>query len=154
MLEMEDLQVAPDVGQDADDRTEWVERRKGHPPAPLRETTGNFCLPEDRVQVGRSEWNPPASWQWEYHGPPMHQAPGGATDPIVVTLLAGLAAEAVVPWAVIWLSDALVFNVPAWSLWLVFGVPAALTLLAVLIQWVLRVWPRQAVRAAIPTRQG
>jgi hypothetical protein len=69
-------------------------------------------------------------------------------------LLAGLAAGVVAPWAVIWLSDALVFDIPPWSLGLVFGVPAALTFLAVLIQWVLRAWSRQALRAGIAARHG
>ncbi|HEY1931704.1 MAG TPA: hypothetical protein VGG99_06825 [Acetobacteraceae bacterium] len=46
------------------------------------------------------------------------------------------------PWAIIWLSDALVFDVPAWSLWLIFGVPAALAFLAVLIEWTVQAWLR------------
>jgi hypothetical protein len=153
-LEMENLQVAPDVRQEAADRIGGSERRRRHPPAALRDTAGSSRQPEDRVQAGQSESNSAASGRRGRHGPRRSRARRGAADPIIVTLLAGLAAEVVGPWAVIWLSDALVFDIPAWSLGLVFGVPAALTILAVVIQRALRAWSRQAMRAAIPTWQG
>jgi hypothetical protein len=150
---MEDLQVAPGVRQDADDRTGRLDRHKRHLPTALRDTTRSDRQAEDRVQAGRSERNPAGSARRGRHGSHGHQAPRGAADPIIVTLLAGLAVEVVVPWAVIGLSDALVFDIPAWSLWLIFGVPGALTLLAVLIQLLLWTWSRQTLRAANPTRQ-
>jgi hypothetical protein len=148
---MIDLYVAPGVGHYADDRTEGAERRRRHSTAALG---GNGHHPENRVQAGRGEWAAPVYARRRRREPRLYQAPGGAANPIIVTLLAGLAAEVVSPWAVIWLSDALVFDIPPWSLWLVFGVPAVLTLFAVLIQWVLRTWSRQAARAAVPARQG
>jgi hypothetical protein len=52
--------------------------------------------------------------------------------PFIVVLCIGLTAEAVLPWSVIWLSDTFLFDIPGWSLWLIFGAPAALTVLAVL----------------------
>jgi hypothetical protein len=164
---MEDLQFAPGVRQDAGDRTEGPERRRRHAPAALREMARSGRQPEERAQAGRFEWYPAASGAERNqrkpavsgrrgrHGPRRgRDALRGAADPIIGTLLAGLAAVVVVPWAVIWLSDALVFDIPAWSLWLVFGVPVALTFLAVLIQWVVRAWSRQAMGAATPARQG
>jgi hypothetical protein len=100
-LEMEDLQVAPGVRQDADDRTGRLDRHKRHPPTALRDTTRSDRQAEDRVQAGRSERNPTGSARRGRHGSHGHQAPCGAADPIIVTLLAGLAVEVVVPWAVI-----------------------------------------------------
>lgn len=97
---MEDLQVAPGVRQDADDRTGRLDRHKRHLPTALRDTTRSDRQAEDRVQAGRSERNPAGSARRGRHGSHGHQAPRGAADPIIVTLLAGLAVEVVVPWAV------------------------------------------------------
>jgi hypothetical protein len=88
--------------------------------------------------VEHGEWEPAASAQRGRHEARTQKAPGGAADLAIGALLAGLAAEVVVPWAVIWLSNVLIFDIPAWSLWLVFGVPAPLTFSAALILWVLR----------------
>jgi hypothetical protein len=60
------------------------------------------------------------------------------TSPIIVICCAGLMAEVILPWAVIWLSDMFFFEIPGWSLWLLFGGPPALSLAAVLIHWALR----------------
>jgi hypothetical protein len=75
-------------------------------------------------------------------------------DPVVVILCIGLAAELILPWAVIWLSDVFVFDIPAWLPWLVFGVPAALSLLAVLVYLTSRKRSQQPVRAWPPGRQA
>jgi hypothetical protein len=69
------------------------------------------------------------------------------TSPIIVIFCIGLMAEFILPWAVIWLSDMLFFDIPGWSLWLLFGGPPALSLLAMLIHWALRTWSKQPLRA-------
>ena len=66
---------------------------------------------------------------------------------IIVIFCTGLVAEFILPWAVIWLSDMLFFDIPGWSLWLLFGGPPALSLLAMLIHWALRTWSKQPLRA-------
>jgi hypothetical protein len=69
------------------------------------------------------------------------------TSPIIVIFCSGLMAEFILPWAVIWLSDTFFFDIPGWSLWLLFGAPPALSLLAMLIHWALRTWSKQPLRA-------
>jgi hypothetical protein len=59
-------------------------------------------------------------------------------NPIAAILAGGLVAGATVPWAVIWLSDTLSFDIPDGTQWLIFAAPAALTTLAGLIRWSLR----------------
>jgi hypothetical protein len=56
-------------------------------------------------------------------------------SPILVIFCVGLIAEFILPWAVIWLSDMFFFDIPGWSLWLLFGAPPVLSLLAILIHW-------------------
>jgi hypothetical protein len=60
------------------------------------------------------------------------------TGTIFVVFCTGLMAEFILPWAAIWLSNIFFFDIPAWSLWLLFGGPPALSLLAMLIHWALR----------------
>jgi hypothetical protein len=83
-----------------------------------------------------------------------HQTAQERTDSITVILSMGLAAAAILPWAVIWVSDLLFFDVPAWSQWVIFGGPAALSLLATLILWELRTWAQPPVRARVAARRG
>jgi len=64
-------------------------------------------------------------------------------DLTVPILFFGVAAELIVPWLVIWLSDLLVFDVPMWATWLAFGGPLALGLLVLAIYRVFRAWPAQ-----------
>ena len=82
------------------------------------------------------------------------QTAQGRTDPITVIVSTGLAAGVVVPWAVIWVSDLFFFDVPAWSRWVIFGGPAALSLLATLILWDGRTWSQPPVRARVAARRG
>jgi hypothetical protein len=63
-------------------------------------------------------------------------------SPIFVLFCTGLMAEFILPWAVIWLSEMFFFDIPGWSLWLLFGGPPALSLLAMLIHWALRTWSK------------
>jgi hypothetical protein len=65
------------------------------------------------------------------------------TSPIIVIFCTGLMAQFILPWAAIWLSDMFFFDVPGWSLWLLFGGIPALSLLAMLIHWALRRWSKQ-----------
>jgi hypothetical protein len=148
---VEDLHVAQDARQDAGDRT--GARRRRQPPAAARDTTRTGRQQKGHADAGLTDWNSAASSRRKRRRPLKYGAPRGAAAPIIVTLLVGLAAEVVLPWAVIWLSDMLVIDVPTWSLWLVFGVPPALTFLAVLIQWALKAWLRQPLRVTVPTQQ-
>jgi hypothetical protein len=75
-------------------------------------------------------------------------------DPAIVILGIGLVAEIALPWAVIWLSDIFFFDIPAWSRWVVFGAPAALSVLATLIYWAFGNRQKQAARAWDPRRQA
>jgi len=147
---MEDLHVAQRARQDAGDGTG---ARRGRQSPATRDTTITGRQPKDRAEAGHSDSKPAASGRQKRRRPLKYRAPRGLADPIIVTLLVGLAAEVVLPWAAIWLSDVLVFDMPTWSLWLVFGVSPALACLAVLIQWTLRAWLRQPLRATVPTRQ-
>jgi len=74
------------------------------------------------------------------------------TDPVTVILSTGMAGEAILPWAVIWLSDIFLFDVPGWSPWVLFGGPPALSLLARLIHWDLRTWSKQSLSASVSAR--
>jgi hypothetical protein len=60
------------------------------------------------------------------------------TNLIFVVFCTGLTAEFILPWAAIWLSNIFLFDIPAWSLWLLFGGPTALSLLVMLTHWALR----------------
>lgn len=66
-------------------------------------------------------------------------------------LVAGLVGEVIVPWGVVWLSDMLGFDVPAWSEWPIFGGPLALTLMAMLIYWAVRTRSNQRRHASAVT---
>jgi hypothetical protein len=69
------------------------------------------------------------------------------TGPIIAIFCIGLMVESILPWSLIWLSDVFFFDVPGWSLWLLFGGPPTLSLLAILIHWVLRRSASPASRA-------
>jgi hypothetical protein len=71
----------------------------------------------------------------------------GRTSPIIVICCIGLMVEFILPWAVIWLSNMFFIDISRWSLWLLFGGPAALSLAAILIHWALRIWSKQPPRA-------
>jgi hypothetical protein len=69
------------------------------------------------------------------------------TSPIIVICCTGLMTELILSWVVIWLSDRFFFDIPGWSLWLLFSGPLALSLAAVLIHLTLRSWLKQPPRA-------
>jgi hypothetical protein len=86
--------------------------------------------------------------------PVARQSRRRSADPVPVILAAGLAAEMVLPWAVIWLSDVFMFDTPDWLRWAIFGAPPALGFLAALTYWVARARSRQPVPAWTAARQG
>jgi hypothetical protein len=68
------------------------------------------------------------------------------TGLISVVVCTGLMAEYILPGAAIWLSDIFFFDIPPWLLWLMFGGPLALSLLATLVYWALWRWSKQPFR--------
>jgi hypothetical protein len=68
---------------------------------------------------------------------------------VMSILCAGLAIEAILPWVVIWLSDVFLFDIPAWSFWLVFGAPPALGVLALGLYYAVVAGSRQLSPASI-----
>ena len=68
---------------------------------------------------------------------------------VMLILCAGLAIEAILPWVVIWLSDVFLFDIPAWSCWLVFGAPPALGVLALGLYYAVGAGSRQLCPASI-----
>ena len=62
------------------------------------------------------------------------------TSPVIVIFCIGLMAEFILPWTVIFLSNMFVFDIPGWSVWLIFGCPPALSVAAALSHWGLRTW--------------
>ena len=70
--------------------------------------------------------------------PPVDRAQEQQAGAVTAILGVGLALEALVPWAMIWLSDAFVFDVPAWSRWVVFGAPLVLSIVALGLYLALR----------------
>ena len=57
-----------------------------------------------------------------------------------VILWLGFAGEVIVPWAVIWLSNWLSFDVPFWALGPIFGGPIALAVATALLVWLVHTW--------------
>jgi hypothetical protein len=72
---------------------------------------------------------------------------------VVLIFCIGLALEATLPWAMIWLSDEFVFDTPAWSSWLVFALPAVLTVLVLVLYEILRARSGQLSPTPIRIRQ-
>lgn len=93
-----------------------------------------------------SEWSATASIRPAFPISLTYRARRRPANPTLVILGIGLVAELVVPWAVIWLSDMFVFDIPDWSRWLVFGSPLALSLVAVLTYRAFRALSKRSVR--------
>ena len=58
----------------------------------------------------------------------------------------GSVAEVVLPWGLLELSNRFIFDIPPWSLWLVFGGPPALACLTFAIDLMVRVVRRNTAR--------
>lgn len=127
---------------------------KRYPSIAVRAMTKIGRQSGERGPITRVEWEPATSMRQAGHQPVTRRARSGPIDPLIVILLAGLAAEMILPWAVLWLSDVFFFDIPTWSQWLVFGFPPVLTVLVVLMQWALRTRSTQASRAWVSRRQG
>jgi uncharacterized membrane protein YdjX (TVP38/TMEM64 family) len=102
----------------------------------------------------RSEWHAEMHIRQPREATVAQQAQRQPADPIPVILATGVAAELILPWTVIWLSNVFMFDTPDWLRWLVFVAPLALGLLATLPYWVVRGWSRQPARAWTAARQG
>jgi hypothetical protein len=84
-----------------------------------------------------------------------NQASAQPPGPGIAIVGIGMAAESFFPWALIWSSDIFLFDVPAWSLWLVFGGPLTFTILALIVYWASRTHPLRVSRAMVGAgRQG
>jgi hypothetical protein len=84
-----------------------------------------------------------------------HQARIQPPGPEIAIVGIGMAAEAILPWVLILISDIFLFDVPAWSLWVVFGGPLAFTLVALIVYRASRPQPLPAARAQTSAeRQG
>jgi hypothetical protein len=58
-------------------------------------------------------------------------------ETLAIILALGIAGEVIVPWAVIELSNLVVFDVPSWALWPIFAGPITLALATALVVWLL-----------------
>lgn len=84
-----------------------------------------------------------------------HQAGIQQPGPEIAIVGIGMAAEMILPWILIWISDVFLFDVPAWSQWLVFGGPVAFTVLALIVYRASRPRPLPMARAQTSAeRQG
>jgi hypothetical protein len=81
-----------------------------------------------------------------------YRARRGPAGAVMLILSAGLALEAILPWVVLWLSDVFFFDTPAWSRWLVFGVPPVLCVLALLLYRVLDASHERLCHATVAMR--
>lgn len=78
----------------------------------------------------------------------------GSARAVILVFCVGLALEATLPWVMIWLSDLFVFDTPDWSRWLVFGAPAVLSVLALVVYKALGARSGQLCPASMTTRQS
>ncbi|HTW70435.1 MAG TPA: hypothetical protein VME47_11145 [Acetobacteraceae bacterium] len=93
---------------------------------------------EIRTQRKQREWSPRALPERDHSRSLRSEQPQQPASITALILFFGVAAELIIPWLVIWLSDVFVFDVPAWLTWLSFGGPLAIGLVAMLVYWTLR----------------
>jgi hypothetical protein len=103
-------------------------------------TSTKFRQPVNVGATKRREWD--SAVRRTVRAPVTSHARREPFRPLLFVLSVGVLAEVAVPWLVIWLSDTLLFDTPAWMLWLVFGAPAGLTLMAVLAYFAVETWRR------------
>jgi hypothetical protein len=70
--------------------------------------------------------------------PPLTKTSRDIGETLAIILALGIAGEVIVPWAVIELSDLVLFNVPFWALWPIFAGPLTLALATALVVWLVR----------------
>jgi hypothetical protein len=126
---MNNLLSGPGPGQHVTGSVEQARGRR-YPPGAVRFRSKQARQLGDMGPVMRAERKAAVAIPTTSQKPAMNRARGGPAGAVMLILCAGLALEAILPWAVIWLSDMFVFDTPAWSRWLVFAVPPALSVLA------------------------
>ncbi len=99
-----------------------------------------------------SDGKPGAHILTHRYEPASNAARRGWADAVMLTLCASLMLEAILPWVVLWLSDVFFFDTPDWSRWLVFSVPPALGVLALLLYRVLGAGGGQLFHTIAPLR--
>lgn len=67
--------------------------------------------------------------------PPSNRIQSDPANSVLAILSATALLEVALPWIVIWLSDAFLFDIPAWSVWPLLCVSPALGLLAVVVRF-------------------
>ena len=107
-----------------------------------------YRQPEIKNPRSRSDWNKRASSGRSYELASARGPVPGRNDLTLVILFFGVAAELLVPWTVIWLSDLFVFDVPVWAAWAIFGGPLALGLLVLVVYRALRTLVREPARSS------
>jgi hypothetical protein len=146
---MEHLRMDQLMAQDVGDRRDasQLNRRYLVGPSPVRAKVGGpFHFGGSRGRIER-RLAPPV--QPAGNASVQHQArilPPGPPRPEIAILGIGMAAEVILPWVLILISDIFLFDVPAWSQWLVFGGPLALTLPALIVYRASRPWALPAAR--------
>jgi apolipoprotein N-acyltransferase len=93
---------------------------------------------EIRTTRKQREWSPRAFIAQAQDRPIRGEKRERPVSATALILFFGVAGELIIPWLVIWLSDAFVFDVPAWLTWLSFAGPLAIGLLAILVYWTIR----------------
>jgi hypothetical protein len=133
--------------------TDSVEPARGrrYPPGAVRFRSKQVHQSGDTGPVGRAERKSPVSMSANRKKTPVERVRGGPAGVVILIFCVGLALEATLPWAMIWLSDLFVFDTPAWSRWLVFGAPVVLSVLALVLYQALGTGSRQLRPASITT---
>jgi len=139
------------LGHDITDSVEPARGRR-YPPNGVRFRSKQVRRSGDTGPVMRAQRRSAASIPASRQKPTLDQVWGGPAGAVMVILCAGLALEAILPWAVIWLSDVFLFDIPAWSYWLVFSVPPLLSVLALGLYQALRAESWQLCPASITTK--
>ena len=140
------------LGREVTDSIEPPRGRR-HPPGAVRFRSDQVRQSGGMGPVMRTEHRSAVSISASNRKPAMDRARGEPAGVAALILCVGLALEAILPWAMIWLSDVFVFNTPAWSRWLVFGAPPVLSILALVLYQALGAGSRQLRPASITTRQ-
>lgn len=109
---------------------------------------------EIRTPRTQREWSPRTISVRESGRPRQSGQPDRSVSVTALILFLGVAGELVIPWFVIWLSDAFVFDVPAWLTWLSFGGPLSIGLFAMLVYWTLHALRSASAHALSRAHQG
>ncbi|HTB46000.1 MAG TPA: hypothetical protein VK741_20435 [Acetobacteraceae bacterium] len=128
-------------------------RSRRYPPNAVRFRSEQVRQSGGMGPIRHAEQKPAASSPASHRKPAKDRARGRPDGVVVLIFCIGLALEATLPWAMIWLSDEFVFDTPAWSSWLVFALPAVLTVLVLVLYEILRARSGQLSPTPIRIRQ-